>query len=210
MIYKKIFFHIILVFICGSFVLGQDFGSAKIITVPESADVYINGYRMGKTPYCPSGIIPGTYEIMLKLNGYDSLMTSMLVDKAKRSVLKITLKKSQDTLVTDVVSENAGVLPKKGEFIELKREPRIKSQGKDELDCGLSWCKGLEGKVMLSLLIDREGKVACAEIAKSSGMFCLDHEALVKSYKMVFYPALDKNEKPIEFWVYYPISFKLD
>jgi TonB family protein len=207
MIYKKIVFNIILVFVCGSFALGQDFGSAKIITVPESADVYINGYQMGRTPYCPSGIIPGTYDVKLKLSGYDSLTTSMPVDKAKRSVLKITLKRSEDSLAADSVIAEAEALPPKGKFIRLKSQPLLKDQGNEEPGGDLDRFKGLKGKVMLGLLLGGDGKVEKAEIEKSSGMFCLDHEAVKRAYKMFFYPALDENEKPVRTWVYFPMSF---
>lgn len=206
---NKVLVYFCLVCIFISPVFGQEFGSTNINSVPDSADVYVDGYYFGKTPFTQMNIIPGTYKLKLKHQGYDSTLIVMNIEKGKRLAGKITLKKNSDSLQADSVFIPPSGIPKRGEFVELSEFPQIKNQKK------LSWpgfngYKGPEGKVVLALLLDLDGKVMDAEIAKSSGSFCLDYEALKSAHNYTFSPALDKGNKPIRFWVVYPISFSID
>ena len=200
-------FGLVGIFISPAF--GQEFGSAIINSVPDSADVYIDGYHFGKTPFIPAKIIPGTYQIKLKHQGYDSLIADMIIESGKRLTGKITLKKSNDSLQADSTSLKPKDIPKPGEFVEYSIPPQFKEQKKfswSDLD-DLNIPEGMEGRVLLNLLVNLDGTVMEASIAKSSGSFCLDYKALKAANRLIFYPAQDKDKKPARAWIIYPITF---
>lgn len=65
-----------------------------------------------------------------------------------------------------------------------------------------------EGKVYVAALIDREGGVRNAEVAKSSGVACLDSAAVRGAYLNKFRPGI-QNGKPVMVWVTYKVEFSL-
>jgi TonB family protein len=190
-------------------VLGQEFGSTNINSVPDSADVYVDGYYFGKTPFIQKNIIPGTYQLKLKHQGYDSTLIDMNIEKGKRLAGKITLKKSNDSLHADSTALKPKDIPILGEFVEYSIPPQFKEQKKfswSQLN-DLNIPEGMEGRVLLNLLVNYDGTVMDAGIAKSSGSFCLDYKALKASYRLTFYPAQDKDKKPARAWIIYPVAF---
>jgi len=73
-----IFFWLVGIFI--SPVFGQGFGSAVIKSLPNGAYVYVNGFYFGKTPFEPTMMLPGKYNLTLKYRGYDSLTTEINIE----------------------------------------------------------------------------------------------------------------------------------
>jgi len=67
---------------------------------------------------------------------------------------------------------------------------------------------GVEGKVFVQLLLDLDGHVMDARVAKSSGNAALDEAALVAGKQSLFTPA-KQRDKPVRVWVIYPYSFQL-
>jgi protein TonB len=66
-----------------------------------------------------------------------------------------------------------------------------------------------EATVWVKALVDKEGKVREARIAKSSGMNVgFDEAALEAAYKNIYKPAI-QNGRPVAIWVTYPVEFKL-
>jgi TonB family protein len=189
-------------------VFGQEFGSAVINSVPDSADVYLDGYHFGKTPFEPVMIIPGTYQLKLKRQGYDSLLTEMTIESGKRLVGKIALKAKNDPLKTDPIAEGSRDIPRRNEFVEVKVPPEIKDKQNAHYP-SLAKANGVEGKVYLQLLIDLDGTIMDGVVAKSSGAFCLDYEAVKSGYSLKYSPAIGKDNKPTMVWVMWPITFSL-
>jgi len=74
-----------------------------------------------------------------------------------------------------------------------------------------SWAlqQGIEGRVVVRMLVDERGSVVKAYVAKTSGYSSLDEAAVraVKEYR--FLPAL-KNGKPIKRWVEQEFLFKIE
>ena len=68
---------------------------------------------------------------------------------------------------------------------------------------------GITGTVWMKVLIDEEGNVLKAIIAKSSGTASLDEAALKASYGNKFSPGI-QNGRPVKVWVTYPVEFKLE
>jgi TonB family protein len=68
--------------------------------------------------------------------------------------------------------------------------------------------QGREGRVLLRVLIDDQGKTKSVEINRSSGSDVLDHAATEAIKLWRFYPAR-AGDKPVESWVGIPIDFRL-
>lgn len=68
--------------------------------------------------------------------------------------------------------------------------------------------EGKEGRVILRVLVDEEGRTKAIEINKSSGHNMLDRAAAEAIKKWRFVPAR-AGTKPIETWVKVPIEFQL-
>jgi len=68
---------------------------------------------------------------------------------------------------------------------------------------------GIEGTVVLWLLIDEEGRVKKVQINRSSGNKALD-DAAIRAYRSArFTPAMSRD-RPVKVWVQYPVQFKLN
>jgi TonB family protein len=68
---------------------------------------------------------------------------------------------------------------------------------------------GLEGKVILGVLINEEGNVERVHILKSSFSILLDSAALKTAYTFKFSPAMMGN-RPVRTWVNMPVEFKFE
>jgi len=68
--------------------------------------------------------------------------------------------------------------------------------------------RGLQGNVVLEVLVDRNGNVGDLRIWKSSGYPILDRAAMDSVKKWLFVPGMRGNEK-LEMWVRIPIRFEL-
>ncbi len=66
---------------------------------------------------------------------------------------------------------------------------------------------GLEGKVILVILINEKGSVERVRILKSSSNAILDSVALESAYTFKFSPAI-VGTKPVKTWVNLPLEFK--
>uniref|UniRef100_A0A7V0Z515 Energy transducer TonB n=1 Tax=candidate division WOR-3 bacterium TaxID=2052148 RepID=A0A7V0Z515_UNCW3 len=68
---------------------------------------------------------------------------------------------------------------------------------------------GLEGKVILGVLINETGNVEKVRILKSSSSILLDSAALKTAYTFKFSPAMMGN-RPVRTWVNMPVEFKFE
>jgi TonB family protein len=69
--------------------------------------------------------------------------------------------------------------------------------------------QGLQGKVVIRIFVNKEGKVSDTKILYSSGSDILDEAALKMARSSIFKPGLIDGE-PSDFWLNLPIQFKLD
>ena len=67
---------------------------------------------------------------------------------------------------------------------------------------------GIEGMVILKILVDVDGKVVDAKVLKSLGNVGCDEAAIEAAKKCAFEPALQRD-KPVKVWVSYPVRFML-
>ncbi len=68
--------------------------------------------------------------------------------------------------------------------------------------------RGIEGTVLLNVLVDRHGKVADLQIAETSGHKILDKAAIRAVERWIFSPGTTNNENT-DMWVHVPVRFAL-
>ena len=69
--------------------------------------------------------------------------------------------------------------------------------------------KGVEGRVLIELVVDSKGAVVSAKVKSTSGHKAFDDAALKAAKRTKFKPAI-RGGKPVKAKVIYPISFKLN
>lgn len=99
-------------------------------------------------------------------------------------------------------------LPAPDEFIPLEIQPEMIHQYEPDYP-RLASQAGITGTVWVNALVDEEGNVIRAIIAKSSGTKSLDDAAVQAAFKNKFKPGI-QNGRPVKVWVTYPYEFKLD
>lgn len=72
-------------------------------------------------------------------------------------------------------------------------------------------CKqaGITGVVWITALVDEDGQVVRAEVAKSSGVSSLDEAAVMAAYENLFKPGI-QNGRPVRVSVTYEVEFVLE
>lgn len=97
-------------------------------------------------------------------------------------------------------------LPDFGTFIPYEEPPVVVSLTYPEYP-EMARKAGIEGVVMLHVLIDKEGKVRDVRVIKGIGAG-LD-EAAVKAVKTSIWTPAIQNQRPVAVWVSFPFRFKL-
>mgnify|MGYP001588657043 CR=1 FL=1 len=109
-----------------------------------------------------------------------------------------------DSLSIDVGEFDVGD-PGMDEFIAVEVQPAVIKRVEPAYP-DLARKAGVEGKVFVKVLVDKEGKVKKASIMTGPEIF---HEATLAAAKQwVFKPAIQRD-KPIAVWVALPFQFKL-
>ncbi|MDP2808023.1 MAG: energy transducer TonB, partial [bacterium] len=97
----------------------------------------------------------------------------------------------------------------KGEFKAMEKTPEIVKKVAPVYP-SMAKQRGSSGKVILYLLIDTDGHVSRADVAKSSGFDDLDEAAVAAAKQCIFTPAMAPGGKAVRVWVMYPVTFTLE
>jgi protein TonB len=119
--------------------------------------------------------------------------------------------------VKDMANEGSNVvvdikedeyLPPPDEFVPVEIYPEMIYQETPEYP-RLAKQAGLEGTVWVKALVDKEGNVRDAQVAKSCGTQSLDEAAVKAAFKNKFKPGI-QNGRPVACWVTYKVDFRLN
>ena len=98
--------------------------------------------------------------------------------------------------------------PAPDQFVAVQEMPAIIKENKP-IYPEVALLTNREATVWVKALVDKEGKVREARIAKSSGSNVgFDEAALAAAYNNLYKPAI-QNGRPVAIWVTYPVQFKL-
>ncbi len=104
-----------------------------------------------------------------------------------------------------IVAPQEDDTPKIGEFVYYEQEPVLISMPKPEYP-ELARDANMEGRVTVSILVDKDGTAKKTEVKKSVAMF--DDSAVKAASQSRWKPAMN-NSKPLAVWVDMPINFTL-
>lgn len=107
-------------------------------------------------------------------------------------------------IVIDIAEDE--FLPGADQFVPVEIEPEMIYRHQPEYP-RLAKQAGITGVVWVKALVDKEGTVRQAMVAKSSGTVSLDEFAVSAAYKNKFKPGI-QNGRPIAVWVTYRVEFK--
>ncbi|MDX9857058.1 MAG: energy transducer TonB [candidate division Zixibacteria bacterium] len=108
-------------------------------------------------------------------------------------------------IVVDIQEED--YLPAPSEFVPVEIIPDMIYQEKPEYP-RLAKQAGIEGRVWVKVLVDKNGNARDALVAKSSGTASLDEAAVAAAKKCRFKPGI-QNGQPVACWVTFDYDFKL-
>jgi protein TonB len=99
------------------------------------------------------------------------------------------------------------IIPRPEDFVAYDSPPQPIALAKPEYP-PIARQAGVEGRVFVQLLLDLDGDVMDARVAKSSGNAALDEAAVEAGKKCKFTPA-KQRDKPVRVWVVFPFNFSL-
>jgi periplasmic protein TonB len=93
-------------------------------------------------------------------------------------------------------------------FWKVERKPRLVREVVPDYP-DMARVAGIEGKVLVSMVIDTLGNVASAEVFATSGNVLLDRAAVDAAYKCGFTPGYQRDRPVVVHNVILPFSFRL-
>ena len=108
----------------------------------------------------------------------------------------------------DIVVDIEDYIPDINAFVPVEIQPEIIYKHKPAYP-RFAKQAGLEGKVVVKVLLNEEGNVLDAVVYVSSGTASLDDAAISAAAKCKFKPGI-QNGRPVKVWVTYSVEFKLN
>lgn len=109
-------------------------------------------------------------------------------------------------IIVDIQDDD--YLPAPDEFVPVEIYPEMIKQAEPDYP-RLAKQAGLEGTVHIQVLVDKEGNVREARVARSSGTASLDDAAVEAGKLCKFKPGI-QNGQPVAVWVGFKYDFKLN
>lgn len=130
-----------------------------------------------------------------------------LAELAAPDVTTAASSSSGDSVIVDIPIEEYFPMP--DEFVAVEEQP-VTIRSVQPVYPEIAELTGTEGTVWVQALVDKNGKVRDARIARASGSNVgFDEAALEAAFQMLYKPAI-QNGQPVAVWVTYPVHFKLD
>ena len=195
------------------------YGSLVISSTPSKAKIYIDGKYIGETPKYISNHVIGEYDVTIMADGYDSQTKRANIIEGGEVSLQFALQeqtKDSEYLIglLDDMNETEGAIP----FQVVEEKPLF--QGGDTKEF-TKWVnmrlvypetaknKGVQGRVTLKFIIDKEGKVRDVSVLNSVDP-SLDKEAVrVVSMSPNWTPGKNKG-KTVSVMYVFPVIFNLE
>ena len=83
------------------------YGSLNIMAMPDGADIYIDGSKVGETPMFLQQVLIGQHEIRISKSGYSSLRQTINIEEAKATVVNNQLAKAETVIEESDKSSNS-------------------------------------------------------------------------------------------------------
>jgi TonB family protein len=181
-------------------------GSVRISSVPDGADVYLDGKVIGKTPFRWKNATPGDQSLLFKKDGYEDRSVTVSVIGNKTT--------SFETQLAEIPKVAAPVAPVEkpiapGTLVELGepgvQPPKVVKRNTAEFSAAMKQLKR-EGTVKLNILVSENGKVLDVKVLESPHPVL--EQAAIKLVKEWTYNPATKNGVPVRVWFPAAINFK--
>jgi TonB family protein len=185
-----------------------DIGPAPSI-VPDPVEIPVLDLSL---PVVTSGIpipVPDADATDNTLGTQNQLSGVNPLDPKLKNDLGVIIQVVPDTLPKPAADTGNGTIPEPGKFVKTSRKPEVvRLQAPEYPD----HCRvlGIEGIATINLLLNLDGSIMDARVARSSGNAELDSAAVRAGRRCEFTPALGNRQQPVRVWVAVPFSFKLE
>jgi len=102
----------------------------------------------------------------------------------------------------------APTLPSEVPFVRVEHKPRLVRPAQPEYP-EMARGAGIEGRVVVSMVVDTLGNVVSAEVYATSGSTLLDQAAVAAAYKCGFTPGFQRDRPVVVRNVILPFNFRL-
>jgi TonB family protein len=183
-------------------------GSLRIVSVPEGAEVSLNGKVLGKTPFRWRNAPVGEHSLLFHKEGFQDRTMTVPVMEGKTASIETQLVEVPKEIPPPPVVEPA-LTP--GSLVELNAPgvipPKILKRNLAEFSDAMKKLKR-DGTVRLSLLISEKGEVIAVKVVESSHPML--EAAATKIVKNWTYTPATKDGIPVRVWFPASINFKKD
>ncbi len=183
-------------------------GTLNLVSVPDGAEVSLNGKVLGKTPFRWRNAPVGQHALLFKKEGYLDRTLTVPVLEGKTASFETQLMEIPKEVVPEVPVAPV-ITP--GTLVELGSPgvvpPKILKRNIAEFSAAMKKLKR-EGSVRLNLLISETGQVIAVKVLESSHPV-LD-TAATKLVKDWTYTPATKDGVPVRVWYPASINFKKD
>jgi protein TonB len=113
-----------------------------------------------------------------------------------------------DTMLKYIRVDSSEIMPEPGTYVNHDKLPVLLNSISPVYP---SICKslGIEGRVVLNLLVDKNGQVVKIQVLRSSENQALD-EAAIESLKQARFSPARQGDRPVAVWLSYPVVFKIN
>jgi TonB family protein len=180
-------------------------GSVRIVSIPDGADVYLDGQVIGKTPFRWKNATPGDQNLVFKKDGYQDRSVTVSVIGNKTTSFETQLAEIPK-VAEPVAPIEKPIAP--GTLVELGpgvEPPKVVKRNIAEFSAVMKQLKR-EGIVKLNVLISENGKVLDVKVLESPHPVL--EQAAVRIVKEWTYSPATKNGVPVRVWFPTAINFK--
>jgi TonB family protein len=180
-------------------------GSVRIVSIPDGADVYLDGQVIGKTPFRWKNATPGDQNLVFKKEGYQDRAVTVPVIGNKTTSFETQLAEIPKVVEPQKPAEQPiapGTLVELGPGVE---PPKVVKRNIAEFSAVMKQLKR-EGIVKLNVLVSESGKVLDVKVLESPHPVL--EQAAVRIVKEWTYTPATKNGVPVRVWLPTAINFK--
>ncbi|MCI0611991.1 TonB family protein [bacterium] len=180
-------------------------GSVRIVSVPDGADVILDGKVLGKTPFKWQRAPVGDQILVFKKEGYEDRSVTVSVIANKTTSFETQLAEIPK-VVEPVAPVEKPIAP--GTLVELGpgvEPPKVVKRNIAEFSTMMKQLKR-EGTVKLNILVSENGKVLDVKVLESPHPVL--EQAAIRLVKEWTYSPATKNGVPVRVWFPAAINFK--
>ncbi|MEE1322564.1 MAG: TonB family protein, partial [Bacteroidales bacterium] len=187
------------------------YGKLNLNSTPDDANIYIDGEHMGKTPMIITQILIGNHNIKLQKQGYKNFESEITIEENKIADYNFVLKEigsetennveiKDEDLIFKIVEEKPIFPGGQAEMMKYISKNLIYPQIAKEI--------GIQGRVIVSFVIEKDGSLTNIKVAKDIGGNCGEEAVRIIKSMPKWTPGKNKG-KVVRTQISIPIIFSL-